>query len=50
MSEFSGNIPRKFINFRHLGVKFSAHKLPEKRESENPQNVDEVITVEVGQT
>ena len=43
-------LPRKFISFRHLGIESSAHKLPEERESENPQNVDEVITVEVGET
>ena len=53
LSEFAGNLPRKFISFRHLGVESNAHKLPEKRESENPQNVEEVFgtsTVEVGET
>ena len=40
-SEFAGNLPRKFISFRHLGVKSSAHKLPEERESETSQNVAE---------
>ena len=53
MSEFASNLPRKFISFRHLGFKSSAQKVPEERESENPQNVDEVIganTVEVGET
>ena len=42
MSEFAGNLPRKFISFRHLGCESSAHKVPEERESENPQNVVEV--------
>ena len=53
MSEFAGNLPRKFISFRHLGVESSAHKFPEKRESENPQNVAEnreVNSVEIGET
>ena len=50
MSEFAGNLPRKFISFRHLGCESSAHKIPEERESENPQNVAEVNTVEVGET
>ena len=53
MSEFAGNLPRKFISFRHLGVESNAHKLPEERESENPQNVAEsreVNTVEIGET
>ena len=53
MSEFAGNLPRKFISFRHLGVKSSARKLPEERESETPQNVaesKETKTVEVGVT
>ena len=53
MSEFAGNLPRKFISFRHLGLESSTHKLPEERESENRQNVEEVVgtsTVEVGET
>ena len=53
MSEFAGNSPRKFISFRHFGVKSNAHKLPEERESENPQNVaesKEANTVDVGET
>ena len=53
LSEFAGNLPRKFINFRRLGVESNAHKLPEERESENPQNVAEsreVNTVEIGET
>ena len=53
MSEFAGNLPRKFISFRHLGCKSSAHKFLEERESENPQNVverDEANTVEIGET
>ena len=53
MSEFAGNLPRKFISFRHLGVASSAHNLSEGRESENPQNVEGVVgasTVEVGET
>ena len=53
MSEFAGNLPRKFISFRHLGVESNAHELPEERESENPQNVKEIVgtsTVEVGET
>ena len=43
MSEFAGNLPRKFLSFRHLGFKSSAHMVAEKRESQNPQNVDEVV-------
>ena len=53
MSEFAGNLPRKFISFRHLGFESSAHNLPKERESKNPQNVDEVVgasTVKVGET
>ena len=52
-SEFAGNLPRKFISSRHLGVESSAHNVPEERESENPQNVEEVVgasTVKVGET
>ena len=53
MSDFAGNLPRKFISFRDLGFESSTHKLPQERESENPQNVEEVVgasTVEVGET
>ena len=53
MSKFAGNLPRKFVSFRHLGVESSAHNLPKERESENPQNVEEVFetgTVEIGET
>ena len=50
MSESAGFLPRRFISFCHLGVEFGAHKLPEERESENPQRFDEVDTVEVGET
>ena len=53
MSEFAGNLPRKFISFRHLGVESSADNLPEDRESEKPQNVaekKEANTVEIGET
>ena len=53
MSEFAGNLPRKFSRFRHLGFESSAHNLPEERESETPQNVAEnveVNTVVVGET
>ena len=53
MSEFTGNLPRKFFTFRHLGFESNAHSSPEERESENPQNVaetDEVNTVVVGET
>ena len=32
MSEFAGNLPRKFISFRHLGFGSSAHDFPEGRE------------------
>ena len=52
-SEFAGNLPRKFISFGHLCFESSAHKLPEERESESPQNVverDEANTVEIGET
>ena len=53
MRKFAGNLPRKFISFRHLGVESSAHNVPEERESESPQNVEEVVgtsTVEIGET
>ena len=53
MSEFAGNLPRKFISVRLLGFKSSAHNLLEERESEIPQNVDEMDkanTVEIGET
>ena len=53
MSEFASNLPRKFISFCHLGFESSAHKFPEERASENPQNVverDEANTVEIGET
>ena len=50
MSEFAGSLPRKFISFFHLGFESSAHNVPEERHSENPQKVDEVNTVEVGET
>ena len=53
MSEFAGNLPRKFISFRHLGFESSAHNVPEERESENSQNFEEVVgtsIVEVGET
>ena len=53
MNEFAVYSPRKFISFRHLVVDSSAHKLPEERESENPQNVaerKEANTYEIGET
>ena len=53
MSEFAGNLPRKFISYRHLGCESNAHEVPEERESKNPQKVagmDEAKTVEVGET
>ena len=53
MSEFAGNLPRKFISFRHLGFESSAHDFAEGRESENPQTVEEVVgtsTDGVGET
>ena len=53
MIEFAGNLPRNFISFCHLCFKSSAHKLPEERDSENPQNVAEIVeanTVEIGET
>ena len=53
MSEFAGNLPRKFISFRHLGFESSAHGFPEGRESENPQTIEEVVgtsTDGVGET
>ena len=53
MSEVAGDTPSKFISFRHLGFESSAHKMSEERESENPQNVEEVVeasTVKVGET
>ena len=48
--KFAGDIPGRFFSFCHLGVESSAHKVPEERESENPQGVNEVNTVEVGET
>ena len=53
MIEFVGILSRKFISFRHLGFGSNAHKVPEERESENPQNVaesKEANTVEIGET
>ena len=53
MSEFAGDLPGKFISFCHLGFSSSAHNVPEERESENPQNVEEIVgtsIVEVGET
>ena len=53
MSEFAGSLPRNFFSFLHLGFESSAHNVPEKRESTNPQNVEEKVgtsTVEVGET
>ena len=53
MSEFAGNLPRKFTSFRHLGVESSAHNLPEERETEICQNLaesKEANTIEVGET
>ena len=48
MSKFARNLPRKFISFRHLGVKSSAHKM-----LENPRIVAkmrEANTVKIGET
>ena len=53
MSDFACNLPRKFNSFRHLGFEISAHNVPQDLESENPQNVEEVVemsTAKVGQT
>ena len=53
MNELAGNLPRKFISFRHLGVESSTHKLPEKRESGDPQNLverKEAKTIGIGAT
>ena len=53
MGDFAGNLPRKFFCFRHLGVESNAHLLPEKRESENLQNVaesKEANTIETSET
>ena len=53
MSEFAGNLPRKFISFRHLGVESKAHELPEERELEDPQNVAEMketMIMQIGET
>ena len=53
MSEFAGNLPRKFISFCHWGVKSSAHKMSEERESQNPQNGagrKEANTIGIGET
>ena len=53
MSDFAGNLPRKFFSFRHLGVESSAHKLPENRDAENSRNVagmKAANTVKIGET
>ena len=53
MSEFAGNLRRKFNSFRHLGVESNPHRLPEERESANPQKVaerKEANTTEVNET
>ena len=53
MSEFAGNLPRKFISFLYSGFESSAHNLSEERKSENPQKVaemNEAKTVEIGET
>ena len=53
MSKIAGYLPRKFSSFRHLDFESSAHNLPEKRESENPRNVVEIVgtnTVEICKT
>ena len=53
MTDFAGNLPLKFLSFRHLGFKSSAHNLSEELEFENFQNfaeIGELITVVVGET
>ena len=53
MSEFPGNLPRKFSSFRHLGFESSALNVLEEWESKNPQNVagmEELNTVDIGET
>ena len=53
MSEFAGNFPRKFFSFRHLGFESNAHEFLEERESESPQNIDEMKetnTMQIGET
>ena len=45
MSNFAGNLPSKFISFFHSGFKFFGHSLPEERESENLEKVDEIHKV-----
>ena len=53
MSEFAGNLPRKFTSFRLSGFESSALKVGEEQESEKPQNVEKVVgtsTVENGET
>ena len=53
MSDFAGNLLRKFISFLHSGFSSSAHNLSEERESENTQNVAEMNganTVEIDET
>ena len=39
MSQFSGNLPRKFNSFCSLGFEFSAHNLSGERKSQNLQNI-----------
>ena len=50
MSEVAGNLPRTYICFHALDFESSANKVPQERELQNYQNVDEVNTVEVGET
>ena len=38
MREIAGNLPRKFISFRHLGFEYQAHILRKEREVENPRS------------
>ena len=45
MSDFAGNLPRKFISFRPLSFESNADNLPDEQESENHQNIAEIDEV-----
>ena len=53
MSELAGNLQRKFIGFRRLGVESSAHKIARRtvvRETQNVAGSKEAKTSEIGET
>ena len=51
MSELAGNLPRKFIGFRRLGVESSAHKIARRTVvREFPECSKAANTTEIGKT